>query len=162
MSPVPSRWPSPRRSGPAMRIFAMPGGRCGWIRCILGRGDARRWKPWAASTRAGLSTRTMSSIIGCAEPVRWRQLAPCVLVIGLLASIALLPFRPALGAVIPALYGVATCLATVTSGFRRGLRYLPVLPVAFATIHLSWGFGFLAGLTRWGIPRLTPSVVVRA
>ncbi len=97
-----------------------------------------------------------------ADSLRWRQLAPCVLVIGLLASIGLLPFQPALGAVIPALYGVATCLATLTSGFRRGLRYLPVLPVAFATIHLSWGFGFLAGLTRWGIPRLTPSVVVRA
>jgi len=31
---------------------------------------------------------------------------------------------------------------------HHGWRYLPALPVVFATIHVSWGLGFLWSLLR--------------
>jgi succinoglycan biosynthesis protein ExoA len=37
---------------------------------------------------------------------------------------------------------------------QRGWRHLPLLPLVFAILHLSYGLGFLAGLfkfwNRWG------------
>ncbi len=44
--------------------------------------------------------------------------------------------------------------ASLASSFsisrRKGWRYLPLLPVAFATMHLSWGLGFVWSLLRVG------------
>lgn len=96
-----------------------------------------------------------------ADSLRWRQLAPPTLLVCLLVSLVLLPFSPELGAVALALYGLAACVAALTTSYRRGWPYLPLLPVIFATIHLSSGLGFLAGVTRWGIPKITPSTVAR-
>jgi glycosyltransferase involved in cell wall biosynthesis len=45
-------------------------------------------------------------------------------------------------------YAVATLTASVITARARGWVILPYLPVVFATYHLSYGFGFLAGL-RW-------------
>ncbi len=97
-----------------------------------------------------------------ADSLRWRQLAPPALVVGLLLSLVLSTFWPALGALVPGVYGLTIGLAALTTASRRGWRYLPVLPVIFATIHVGWGLGFLMGLTRWGIPRITPQVFARA
>ncbi len=51
-------------------------------------------------------------------------------------------------------YGLATLAASVTIARRHGWRHLPVLPAAFAAVHLGYGSGFLAGLVRfrrrWG------------
>ena len=62
---------------------------------------------------------------------------------------------PWLGALVPALYAAATLVAAASTACRRGW-YFPLLPLVFATLHLSWGTGFLAGLCRWGVPRVTP------
>jgi succinoglycan biosynthesis protein ExoA len=97
-----------------------------------------------------------------ADSLRWRQLAPPVLVASLLVSIVLLPFSPMLGVIVPALYAAAILLATLTTAWRRGWRYLPLLPVIFIMVHMGSGLGFLTGLTRWGIPKITPSALARA
>jgi succinoglycan biosynthesis protein ExoA len=53
-----------------------------------------------------------------------------------------------------AAYGLAAVTASVSVARRSGWRHLPLLPVAFAAMHLGYGGGFLAGLVRfarrWG------------
>jgi len=53
-----------------------------------------------------------------------------------------------------AAYGIAALSASVALARRAGWRHLPLLPAAFATMHLGYGGGFLAGLLRfahrWG------------
>jgi glycosyltransferase involved in cell wall biosynthesis len=51
-------------------------------------------------------------------------------------------------------YAAANGAASAWTARRRGWRHLPWLPWAFATLHLAYGLGFLAGLAwfwnRWG------------
>lgn len=51
-------------------------------------------------------------------------------------------------------YGLAALTASVAVARRSGWRHLPLLPAAFAAMHLGYGGGFLAGLFRfshrWG------------
>ena len=54
-------------------------------------------------------------------------------------------------------YLAANLLASLLTAARRGrrsLRHLPLLPLTFAILHLSYGLGFLSGLfkfwNRWG------------
>lgn len=81
--------------------------------------------------------------------LRWRQLVAPAFVL----SIILTPFVVAtLGPVgwLPlAAYGIANVAASVTVASRASWRLLPLLPVVFLLVHLSWGAGFLAGLTWW-------------
>ncbi len=42
--------------------------------------------------------------------------------------------------------------ATAASRLRSGVRDASALPVVLATMHLSWGFGFLVGSRRFGLP----------
>jgi hypothetical protein len=88
--------------------------------------------------------------------MRPRQFVPPLFVLGLLLSLlaAFSPvFRP-LAAILPAFYLLANLVASVATASRRGWIYLPLLPVVFAILHLSYGLGFLAGLVRfihrWG------------
>jgi GT2 family glycosyltransferase len=86
------------------------------------------------------------------ESLRWRQVAAPALVAGLAASAVVAPFRPRLALIVPAAY-VAANLAASALAARRRAGALPVLPAAFATMHVSWGVGFWAGLLRKGPPR---------
>jgi hypothetical protein len=45
-----------------------------------------------------------------------------------------------------AAYGVAVAIASVAAGLRGGPQTIPLLPAAFATMHVAYGAGFLAGL----------------
>jgi succinoglycan biosynthesis protein ExoA len=78
--------------------------------------------------------------------LRLRQLAPPLLVAGLVGSV-LLAFGPwpRLGWLLPAVY---TGSLVVAGGFEVGRRRdlaAFLLPVAVATMHLAWGCGFLVG-----------------
>ena len=44
--------------------------------------------------------------------------------------------------------GLVPGAASLRAAGRSNRRYLPVLPVAFACLHLSYGLGFLVGLAR--------------
>lgn len=75
--------------------------------------------------------------------LRWRQLAPPLLVMALLASLIVAYWWP------PSLWLFAAYLGALVV---VGLVRLPAIgspaigmPLALATMHLSWGFGFLLG-----------------
>lgn len=87
----------------------------------------------------------------------WRHLAPIGLV-GALAGGAVLstavpPLRP-LYAGLWVVYALACLLMALKEARRAGWRCLPLLPAAFAAIHLSWGAGFWWGLLHNGFQRL--------
>jgi hypothetical protein len=55
---------------------------------------------------------------------------------------------------VPGSYLLANLLASIYTGAKRGWKYLPLLPLIFAVLHISYGAGFLLGLVkfwnRWG------------
>jgi succinoglycan biosynthesis protein ExoA len=81
-----------------------------------------------------------------------RQFAPPVFVaaLGLTAAAALVfpPARWALAAILVA-YSAANLAASAAEVRRHGGRMLPLLPVVFATLHVSYGCGFLVGLLKF-------------
>ena len=92
------------------------------------------------------------------KPASWRHLIPAAC---LLAGLVLLlgiagasldgsaSWKAALivtGAVFGGLYFAATAGAAFLLARNQGWQFLPVLPVVFATYHLSYGSGFLLGL----------------
>ncbi len=78
--------------------------------------------------------------------LRWRQLAPPLLVVGLAASAVLL-FTAwwRLGLLIPAGYALGLLAATVGKGVSERDGAALLLPAVFPTMHLGWGLGFLFG-----------------
>ena len=89
--------------------------------------------------------------------VRVRHLVPAAFVLAVLTSAALAvwssPGRWAL-ALVTGAYLLANLTAALMSAPRTPWRHLPLLPVVFAMLHLSYGAGFLVGLARfrrgWG------------
>jgi succinoglycan biosynthesis protein ExoA len=86
-----------------------------------------------------------------------RHFVPVLFVTALLFALLLAPFA-LMGrwtlALVTGSYLVANVGASVVIARKPGWGMLALLPIAFATIHLSYGFGFLAGLLkfwrRWG------------
>ncbi len=84
--------------------------------------------------------------------INLRYLAPPTAVLGIVLGLVVAPFFW-LAAVIPAAYLVAILAGSVLTG--RGLPpgALALLPVAYMTMHLSWGFGFLTSSPKLNKPR---------
>lgn len=85
-----------------------------------------------------------------------RQFVPAVFVIALAGSAASsLVFDKGVVALVlvAGSYMAANLAASSIAAAKHGLRYLPVIPLAFATLHLSYGSGFLVGLPRWYLRR---------
>lgn len=84
--------------------------------------------------------------------MRPRQFVPLAFVLALLAGLLLTLLTPwgwiALAALLGA-YLLADLLASLLTARNKGWRYLPLLPFTFATLHLSYGLGFLAGLFKF-------------
>jgi succinoglycan biosynthesis protein ExoA len=80
---------------------------------------------------------------------RLRQLVPPAFVaaLGLTGLLALLrgafvrPFLLVAGA-----YAAASLVASLVLARREGWRYMPLLPLVFACLHVSYGLGFLLGM----------------
>ncbi len=85
-----------------------------------------------------------------------RQFVPPAFVLSLFGSafLALSPVPPALSLIIPLFYIFANLCASILTVSKHGWRSLPLLPIIFAILHLSYGLGFLIGLikfwNRWG------------
>jgi succinoglycan biosynthesis protein ExoA len=81
-----------------------------------------------------------------------RQFAPPLFVAALTIFGALSPFfnaaRIAL-AIVGGAYVAANLLASILTARKNGWRLLLLLPATFATLHLAYGFGFLAGLIKF-------------
>jgi glycosyltransferase involved in cell wall biosynthesis len=88
-----------------------------------------------------------------------RQLAPPAFVLALLTAGAAAPWslaaRVALGLVIPA-YAMAALGFGVSGARGHGVRAGALLAGAFATLHISYGLGFVAGTLRLALRRWRP------
>lgn len=94
-------------------------------------------------------------------PASWRHLVPgffvggnlillaIILYFGLANQTAAFRLASALLVAIGSLYLAAAIVAATITARRYGWRLLPILPAIFAVYHFSYGFGFLAGLSRW-------------
>jgi len=80
-----------------------------------------------------------------------RQFIPPAFVSALLTSLlcAFLPSTRPLSPFVPLLYLFVNLCASVITASRRGWQYLPLVPVTFAILHLSYGAGFLVGLFKF-------------
>jgi succinoglycan biosynthesis protein ExoA len=81
-----------------------------------------------------------------------RQFAPPGLATALVGSALLSPvsiWGRRLFALVAGLYALANLAASIYTAYRRGWRYMPYLPMIFATLHLSYGIGFLVGLVKF-------------
>lgn len=95
------------------------------------------------------------------DSLRWRQAVPPLFIGAFVGSFLLSPlsslaarlFRWIAGA-----YLFANLTASLISAKRGGWRYLPVLPLIFATIHFAWGVGFWCGLFLIPFPKKRHSV----
>jgi cellulose synthase/poly-beta-1,6-N-acetylglucosamine synthase-like glycosyltransferase len=80
------------------------------------------------------------------DAVKWVHLVPFLFLTGL---ILLILFRKwTLFTFLLGFYVLAVVYYSLRSAIRDGFRYLPVLPLLFMTIHLSWGLGFIVGLFK--------------
>jgi glycosyltransferase involved in cell wall biosynthesis len=87
--------------------------------------------------------------------LRWRQLAPPLLVVGLGGSVVAAAVGAGwVAAVVPVAYGLALAGGAVVELARGGGVPALLMPAAVATMHVAWGGGFLMetarGLTRKG------------
>jgi len=82
------------------------------------------------------------------EAFSWEALVPALFVLGL-PTLLLAPWLPrpwGLMLAAPyALYALLALTASVVTAARRGWKLLPLLPLAFFTIHTGLGWGYLVG-----------------
>jgi hypothetical protein len=83
------------------------------------------------------------------ESLRWRQAIAPAFVLSLVAAWPLIHWLGPIGGTHLLVYAVANLAASVVTAARSQWRFLPILPVAFLIIHLSWGASLLAGLCYW-------------
>lgn len=89
--------------------------------------------------------------------MRPRQFAPPVFVAALIFSSLSSLLTPlgyyALGFIFGA-YAITNLIYSVQAAKRTGWKYLPILPIVYSILHLSYGTGFIIGLVkfanRWG------------
>jgi lipopolysaccharide/colanic/teichoic acid biosynthesis glycosyltransferase/glycosyltransferase involved in cell wall biosynthesis len=81
-----------------------------------------------------------------------RQFVPPLFVGACLLLLVLWPLAPLagyfLGAVVGS-YAIANVTASLLSSRRNDYTALPLMPVVFATLHISYGLGFLTGLVSF-------------
>jgi hypothetical protein len=88
------------------------------------------------------------------ESMVYRQAAPPLFVLSLLASLCTLPVSIVPVAAVAGPYALANLMVSVRTAVKHGLKYGMLLPLVFFTIHVAWGSGCLIGLKIFGIPRL--------
>ncbi|ADM08411.1 glycosyltransferase, succinoglycan biosynthesis protein ExoA [Parvularcula bermudensis HTCC2503] len=82
--------------------------------------------------------------------LKLRQLGPALHPLALLASLLMMPISPWLAAIYPALYLGLLGLGALGLGIKHKAAACLLSPLIFATLHMAWGTGFLAGwLSPW-------------
>jgi len=90
--------------------------------------------------------------------MKMRQFVPAAFVAALAAGLGAVPWAGwAPAACIAGLYAAVNIAASVLTARRESMAHVPLLALAFATLHVSYGLGFLSGLARfvhlWGRSR---------
>jgi len=84
--------------------------------------------------------------------MRPRQFIPFAFVMAILIGLLLTIFTPWEWiplALLTVIYLFANLAASMMVAVKSGWRFLPMLPPAFATLHVSYGLGFLVGLIKF-------------
>jgi glycosyltransferase involved in cell wall biosynthesis len=81
--------------------------------------------------------------------LRWRQVVAPAFVLSLLATVPLVHWLGAIGALHLLVYAVANIGASAITAARSSWRFLPILPAIFLVLHVAWGIGFLSGICYW-------------
>lgn len=88
--------------------------------------------------------------------IQWRQaVAPlfvATILVNFVLQLFLKPFRW-LFALVFGSYLLANLLASTIAACKGGWKYIPVLPIVFATIHFAWGVGFWQGVMLALLPQ---------
>jgi len=99
-----------------------------------------------------------------------RQFVPPLFVAALLVALLLLPVFSVAGyllGLMAGIYALAVLSASIISARKNGWLVLPILPLAFAILHLAYGSGFLIGLLKFwnryreGESKLQPRAAIR-
>ncbi len=78
-----------------------------------------------------------------------RHLAPLLFVLALLAAVGLSLAKVAQPLAIAAsVYMAAASIAALSTGSKRGWRFVPILPILFLLLHTTYGLGSAAGLVE--------------
>jgi succinoglycan biosynthesis protein ExoA len=102
---------------------------------------------WRQYRQYGIWKRVM--LVKHPRSLRWRQMAPPGLLLGLLwSAVMLLTPWPWAAAIVPGCYLIALLGAAAFEAVRRRDRAALALPVVLPAMHLAWGLGFLAGRAR--------------
>lgn len=90
------------------------------------------------------------------RPASWRHVVPITFVLALFVAsgLSILTRSPLWFLAIAVPYAVTSLGVSLWLAERRGWKYAPLLPLAFAAMHLGYGFGFLVGLS--GLVRMKP------
>jgi hypothetical protein len=84
--------------------------------------------------------------------MRRSQILPPALALAAVAAV-IAPGRLAFGArAIVATYALSVIATSASTARTAGWEDAASLPAVFATMHLAWGFGFIAGSLRFGPP----------
>ena len=86
------------------------------------------------------------------KQMRPRQFVPPLLALCLFLCLCLsilFPWGWTCLASITGCYALANLAASVATAARKGWRHAPLLPVVYAILHLSYGLGFLVGLSKF-------------
>ena len=93
----------------------------------------------------------------------WRHFVPPIFVAtlgGLTALGMVMPLASGAARALAAVYGLAVVVVSVRIAARHGIGAWLATALAFASIHLAWGTGFLKGLIafagRWRTPETVP------
>ena len=79
----------------------------------------------------------------------WRHFVPPAFVLSLICGLAAWVIEPSfrwLFWLILGTYIASSVFASVRIGIKKGLKYSPILPIVFITMHVSYGVGFLKGI----------------
>jgi len=88
------------------------------------------------------------------DSIRWRHLAPPLLIIWLLLSPILLIFVVKLWWVPIASYLLFTIFSSLRISLSGGIKFFPVLVPTMWILHICMGLGMLNGVFRFGIPKI--------
>ena len=96
------------------------------------------------------------------RPASWRHLVPAlfVLAFALSALTSFVSFSPLWVSLVVLPYALGSVGASLWLASQNGWSYALLLPFCFATLHIAYGVGFLAGIFHFGVSkRLSPDNV---